>query len=387
MHIAKKQIAPGAVTKLASCKSNGKTLQALDIPLCIDLDGTLTHGDLTVESVLMLLARSPLYLFYIPAWLIAGGKLRLKAEIAERGITISPHTLPWHQELLAWLQSERQSGRSLWLSTASHISLAHPVFEYWRSLFDGVIATESSTNLAGCGKAARLVDKFGSGCFDYCGNSSVDLAVWQEARAAIVVGGDRLAKAAERLCQVERVFAPPALPLGVLLHSLNLRAWWPNFLVFFPLLVVYLADMAIADPISSKLTKGILFFFALGTATSAVRIIASLFTISVDRANMSLQKRRSPVASSLLSVRQALLIVLVVLVSTLALSCLLPSYLALSIAVFVCMSLLVYAWPIWTGSTRVVVSLAGLYVLRLMAGDILAGWPLLSWINSIIAAW
>ena len=50
----------------ASCPSPA----AQDRALCVDLDGTLLDTDLLYESLLVLLARNPLYLFLLPFWLL-----------------------------------------------------------------------------------------------------------------------------------------------------------------------------------------------------------------------------------------------------------------------------------------------------------------------------
>jgi hypothetical protein len=76
-----------------------------DIPLCVDLDGTLVRSDLLVESALALLRRNPLYLFFFPAWLLRG-KAYLKRAIARR-VVRDVTRLPYDARVLAWL---RRSG-------------------------------------------------------------------------------------------------------------------------------------------------------------------------------------------------------------------------------------------------------------------------------------
>jgi len=55
-------------------------------------------------------------------------------------------------------------------------------------LFDGIIASDGYTNLAGEVKARRLAETFGDKGFDYVGNSEADLVVWKGSRKAYVVG-------------------------------------------------------------------------------------------------------------------------------------------------------------------------------------------------------
>jgi hypothetical protein len=37
-------------------------------PLAVDLDGTLIHSDVLLESFLLLIKRNPLYLLLVPFW-------------------------------------------------------------------------------------------------------------------------------------------------------------------------------------------------------------------------------------------------------------------------------------------------------------------------------
>ena len=56
---------------------------AIDLPLCIDLDGTLLKSDLLLESCLALLVQHPSAVLRIPAWLMRG-KAYFKEQIATR---------------------------------------------------------------------------------------------------------------------------------------------------------------------------------------------------------------------------------------------------------------------------------------------------------------
>ena len=45
---------------------------ATDLPLCVDLDGTLIKSDLLLESVLGLLAQRPFVVLQMLLWLLRG---------------------------------------------------------------------------------------------------------------------------------------------------------------------------------------------------------------------------------------------------------------------------------------------------------------------------
>ena len=98
--------------------------EASSVPLCVDLDGTLLHSDILVESLLLLAHRRPLQLLRVPFWL-AGGRAKLKAKLA-CAVRIDAASLPYNTLLLDHLRRQRAQGRRLFLVTASH---EHPARE------------------------------------------------------------------------------------------------------------------------------------------------------------------------------------------------------------------------------------------------------------------
>src|SRR6266545_7792751 len=88
-----------------------------DVVLCVDLDGTLLRGDLTFESMLVLLRERPWSALAMPVWLLRG-RAHLKSEIAAR-ISIDARLLPYDERVVALLQRERDAGRRIVLATAT----------------------------------------------------------------------------------------------------------------------------------------------------------------------------------------------------------------------------------------------------------------------------
>ena len=88
------------------------------VPLCVDLDGTLVHCDLLVESLRLLARERPWLLLRVPLWL-AAGRARLKEKLAD-AVRIDAAALPYNELLLEHLRRERARGRRLLLVTASH---------------------------------------------------------------------------------------------------------------------------------------------------------------------------------------------------------------------------------------------------------------------------
>ena len=192
---------------------------ASQVPLCVDLDGTLIRTDLLWESLARLLRRNPFQLLPVLIWWMRG-RAFLKQQLARR-VTIDPADLPYHEPFLAFLREQKAAGRRLFLVTASDRGMALPVANHV-GLFDEVLGSDGRTNLRGANKLKVLTEKFGDRGFDYAGNSSVDLVVWRGAREAIVVNASAtvLRQAAE-CAKPGPVFTQNYSPFATLKSFLN----------------------------------------------------------------------------------------------------------------------------------------------------------------------
>jgi hypothetical protein len=170
----------------------------------VDLDGTLIRSDTMWESMRWLAKRNPLRVFSFFLWW-AGGRAHLKRQLA-RHAQLDIARLPYHLELIDWLREEKGRGRMLLLVTAADQSMGERVAAHV-GLFDEVIGSNGTDNLRGHTKRRHLTERFGKGAYDYAGNSSVDLEVWPDVRAAIVVNArPRLLERARQMARVDRVF-------------------------------------------------------------------------------------------------------------------------------------------------------------------------------------
>src|SRR5512135_531653 len=169
--------------------ASNRSTPARDVPLCVDLDGTLVATDLFVESLVALLTCAPWFLVRLPWWLIQGRAV-LKHELLRRA-PVDPAHLPYRIDVLEWLRAQANAGRAIYLATGTDSEAAHAVAKF-AGCFAGVIASDGRRNLTGSRKAAVLCERFGERGFDYVGNHTVDVAIWQRARDALVVGGPSL---------------------------------------------------------------------------------------------------------------------------------------------------------------------------------------------------
>lgn len=339
---------------------------AHDRALCVDLDGTLLDTDILYESLLVLLARNPLYLFLLPFWLLQG-KAALKRQIATR-TTVDPRHLPYNPKVLELLRTTPQRPRVL--CTASDQLLVAPIAEHL-GLFEQVIASDGQRNLSGTRKAQALVDTFGERGFDYAGNGTVDLAVWARAAGAWVVNnGAALASAAAQRTQVLGHWPSPPRPQAWL-KALRPHQWLKNLLVFVPLLTAhrFLEAQAVAD--------ALLAFAAFSLCASGVYVLNDLLDLGADRRHP--RKRHRPFAAGRLPLLHGLfagpLLTLCGLAVALASS---PAFAAVLLGYYVLT--LGYSLHLKRIVMLDVVLLAGLYTLRIIGGTVAIGAELSFWL-------
>lgn len=335
-----------------------------DLPLCVDLDGTLIRSDLLHDGLARLLTR-PADLARVLACL--PDRARLKAQLAGL-VTLHPERLPYNADLLEFLSAERARGRYLVLATAADAGWARAVAAHL-GLFDEVIASEGGHNLKGTAKAAALVARFGERGFDYAGNSADDLPVWRVAAHALVVGAPPgLAEQAQTLAPViYRSRATARLP--ALRVALRPHQWLKNLLVFVPILTAH----ALLRPVDWG--WGLLAFAAFCATASAIYLVNDLTDIEADRAHP--RKRRRPFASGALPVP----IGLAAAVGLLALGLILAAVAGMvsAMVTYAALSLL-YSAVLKERPLVDVFVLSGLYTLRIVGGGLATGHVVSLWL-------
>ena len=326
------------------------------VPLCVDLDGTLTPIDTLHESILSLRVRAPATWLRLPLWL-SRGKAAFKREVAAHA-SMDFTRLPFRPELLEWLEAERATGRPLVLVTAADQSIADGVAEHL-GLFGEVIASDGFNNLAGEGKRRALLNRFGEKGFDYVGDDSKDQAVWKSARLGIVVGSAALADRARRVCQVGKVFPVERPTLRVWAKALRLHQWVKNILIFLPVVVGH----RFLDPV--VLGAAVRAFIAFGLCASSVYVVNDLLDLDSDRNHP--RKRTRPFAAGTLSASSGLVLAVFLLAGAVALAITVNWYFTGVLAGYYVLT--------WAYSVRLkraalvdVMTLAALYTVRIIAG-------------------
>jgi 4-hydroxybenzoate polyprenyltransferase/phosphoserine phosphatase len=324
-------------------------------PLCVDLDGTLIKSDSLFDALCQFVRRNPARLWQLPVWL-AGGRARLKAEVARRA-PLDATRLPYNAELLRYLEDERREGRSIYLATGADGPLAERVAAHL-GLFAGVLASDGVTNLTHGKKLASLKSRFGE--FDYIGNSRADLPLLANAHQAMLANPTLGLRVALRLrhIPVVRTFQDKRPLPRTLLKAIRIHQWAKNILLLAPLLMSHKVR-------PGSISAVVAAFFCFSFMASASYLVNDLLDIDSDRRHPA--KRFRPFAAGDLSVFGGIALALVLVLASLALLPRLPHEFAMWLAVYI-VSTMAYSFYLKRVALVDVLMLSGLYTLRMLAG-------------------
>ena len=163
--------------------------EATDLPLAVDLDGTLILTDMSRVTI----RRVVLPRFWLFPWLLfleLTGKRAKWKRILGRKLKFDPAELVYNEAFLTWLKEQKANGREMILCTASEEFVAQKIADYV-GIFDDVMASDGVTNLRMEAKGKALAERYGEGKFAYAGNSSHDLKTWPFAGEVIVVNASK----------------------------------------------------------------------------------------------------------------------------------------------------------------------------------------------------
>ena len=338
--------------------------------LAVDLDGTLVATDTLWESIARVVRANPAGAWRLPLWLLSG-RAHFKAQLAAAG-PVDASTLPYRPEVLERIAQRRAQGAETVLATASSETTARAVAEYL-GVFDHVLASDASNNLAGPAKRAALENLAAGRPFDYLGNAGVDRLIWAKARRAIFVDPTRVVRRAiaRKELEGELLVAPHARGPAAL-KAIRPRQWSKNALLFVPILLAH--DLTNQASVAAA-AVALVCFCAVASATY---LLNDLLDIEADRRHP--EKRNRPFATGQLPIPTGFLLCGALLVagftlSAVALSSASTAMLALYL---VCTS----AYSLWLKQWLFVdvLLLAGLYTLRVIAGGVAANVPVSTWL-------
>jgi 4-hydroxybenzoate polyprenyltransferase/phosphoserine phosphatase len=341
---------------------------AEELPLVVDLNGTLLKTDSLHETCLELLRVSPLAVLALPALLLKG-RAAVERYIAPR-VSIDVENWPVREDLLKLLREAAASGRQVVLATAADSAIAEAIAVRF-PFFSKVIASDGRVNCKGKEKARRLAQEFPGG-FIYVGNSNADLDIWKNASGAILVDAPRsVARSAREIMPAIAEFESKRLGFGVLRRTLRLHQWAKNALVFVPLVL---------GGKGTELSAWISAYFgfvALGLTASASYIFNDLWDLPNDRKHWC--KRWRPIASGTISIPLASLLSLLSLVIGVALAFYLGPPTVAMLAAYLALTML-YSLQLKRIPILDVCVLAGLFTMRLGIGIAISGVRVSPWL-------
>jgi len=259
-------------------------------PLVLDVDGTFLKTDLLFEGFWAGLGRDPLATLRAAA-LHFREPARLKAELAEIA-PLRTDLMPVNPDVAEVAQAALAAGHEVCLASASDRRLVQKLAEDY-GFSARVFASDGVTNLKGAAKAGALVEAFGERGFDYAGNERADMAVWDHAETALVVG------------DVPETRGLPARGVGVLdlpggwtakalWKAIRPHQWVKNVLLILPMIAAHRFELATLIPILFGM-------LAFSFAASSIYIVNDLLDLEADRLHPT--KCRRPFASGAVPIR------------------------------------------------------------------------------------
>ncbi|OYX43800.1 MAG: prenyltransferase [Rhodobacterales bacterium 32-67-9] len=253
-------------------------------PLVLDVDGTFLKTDMLFETFWAGLGSDPVATLRTVAMNFRHLE-RLKAGLAEIA-PIRTDLLPVNPEVADLALRSRMAGREVVLASASDRRLVGRLASEY-GLSDQVFASDATRNLKGAAKAEALVAAYGERGFDYAGDNAVDMAVWERAENALVVG--RVPRARELAARGQNVVElAGGWTVRALLKALRPHQWVKNVLLLLAMIAAHRFDLATLVPI----LWGIVAFSA---AASSIYIVNDLLDLEADRLHPT--KCRRPFAS------------------------------------------------------------------------------------------
>jgi 4-hydroxybenzoate polyprenyltransferase len=263
------------------------------VPLFVDVDGTLTRADISLESFVRVARSGVLAFLSVVLWLLRG-RAAAKAMAARRD-PLDPARLAYRPEVLALIEQAKAEGRPVVLASASHWRNIRRIARHL-DLPHAAIASSARANLKGRAKLAAIRALIGADApFDYVGDCRADTCLWREARRGLSVRYLPKGGRVERLG--DGAGGTPGT-LRILFKAMRPHQWAKNALVLVPALTsgLFLDPAVLGTALGAAVCMSMI--------ASAIYLLNDILDIDADRAHRT--KRHRPLASGALSIPLAL---------------------------------------------------------------------------------
>ena len=346
---------------------------AVALPLCVELDGSLIKSNVLGDGILLLLRTTPLQALNLPLW-AARGRRYLESMIWSKAPLDITH-LPFNRPLLAYLHAQHGEGKEIFLVTDTPPQLTDRIEDHL-GIFTGVVRTERIRGERRPGTASLLKRRFEDG-FDYIGGNNADAVALASARHAMLanpgpalnamIRGKRI-----RLSQVfeDRKPLSRSIPRAMRVHQ-----WLKNVLILIPLFLAHAFSM-------NSLLKVSIAFFSFCLCASSTYIVNDLLDVHVDRRHP--KKRFRPFAAGDLSTGFGVGMAVLLFSASIAGATQLPTSFLRWLSLYAIATL---AYSLWLKKLVLVdvILLSTLYTLRLLAGAAAAQVKISGWLGGFAA--
>ncbi len=324
-------------------------------PLVLDVDGTFLRTDMLFECFWAGLSRAPVKTI-VACMRGFTRPPQLKRELAEIA-WIRTDLLPVNEDLKALAEECSAAGREVVLASASDERLVSQLAAD-HGLSGRVFASDGKTNLKGKRKAQALVAAYGELGFDYAGNERTDLAIWDHAENALVVGAHPSIGRALADRGKNTTHYPGGWTFRDLLKALRPHQWVKNVLLFLPMLAAH-------DFRAETVWLVLLGMVAFSAAASSIYIVNDLLDLEADRLHATKHKR--PFASGRVPIRVGMVAYVILTLVALGIGVLLGPAFLLVVVTYMLLSL-AYSLRLKRMRWIDIATLATLYTLRVVAG-------------------
>lgn len=325
--------------------------------LIVDLDGTLTNIDCSVESLRSAIIKNPLIIFYSIFWFFKG-KPYLKKRLFDAS-NFQVKNLPFNESVIKIIKDAKLQNKKIYLFTGSTQKIADEVSNFL-NLFDGSFGSNDKINLTSHNKLSKIKDIIGNEPFSYVGNSKADLPVWEEAEKIYIVSnfGESLKNKLDN--QAPKVVLKSESSYFSFVKILRPYQWLKNVLVFVPFFIYEYSTL-------NELWMSAIGFVSFSLAASSVYIFNDFLDVSSDREHPTKKKR--PFASGEISPLHSFWMIPVLLIPSLMLATSVSSNSFMIICTYV---LVTFLYSVYLKKVLIldICILASLYTLRLIGGAI-----------------
>ena len=342
------------------------------VPLVVDLDGTLITADSLHELIVRALRR-PIVLYRAVTAMLFRGKAAMKASLAQE-LSLDFTIMPTNQAVLETIKEAHESGRPVVLATGADTKIAQSVMEAF-PLISTFFASDGQTNLTSTRKAEELLKAYGASGFDYIGNSVTDVPVWNVSRSQyLAVTGTSTPRVLRSQNFTGVLRGNRRNPVSAWTQAIRPHQSLKNLLLFLPLIASHnLGDV----PLLLRAAAGVVLFSVMA---ASVYLLNDALDLDSDRRHH--KKSRRALAAGEVSPLIAIIVAFVLAVIALACGRILDPLFGGILLLYACVTI-AYSFYLKRVALVDVLVLAGLYMIRIIAGAQLTGISLTFWFVAV----